>query len=175
MGQGLKQRLLGAVVLLGLLIILAPALFRGGESHPMVLPDSEQTSGSVEMVKAPPVPEFVKTLDVPPEPVSVAIPVEEAVPAAQSRNNVGTDKEGFLKSWALRLGTFSDQRNAENLKKTLKEKGLTTYVRKVASGQGKVFYRVYVGPEVRPDELETLKLQLKKELKLEGMVVRFEP
>ncbi|WP_067521099.1 SPOR domain-containing protein [Endozoicomonas ascidiicola] len=172
MGEGLKQRLFGAVVLLALLIILAPALFKGGESHPMLASDNDAVP-----LQAPSVPVFVEQLDVPAEPVSVAIrdEVQEVELDPVPTQNTGTDEKGHLKAWSLRLATFSDKSNADNLEKNLKKKGYSAYINKVTTDSGSYFYRVYIGPEARPDDFQRLKASLKKEMGLDGMIVRFQP
>lgn len=175
MGEGLKQRLIGAVVLLALLIILAPALFRGGETHPLV---SSMPAPEAPRLEPPPVPVFVNQLSVPPDVVEVvSTSSEEVLEQNDAVKSSGVDDEGHLKAWSLQLATFADKSNARNLEKQLKSKGYSAYQKKSSTekGKGKVFYRVYIGPEARPLELEQLKSKLKKEMGLEGILVRFVP
>ena len=169
MGQGLKQRLLGAVVLLGLLIILAPALFRRGEDHPLVKVDLPP------LAEAPEVPVFVEDLATPADVVEVIdreVPVEDLT---QAETSPGTDDQGHLNVWTLQLASFSDKSNADNLAESLKDKGLAGYSKRFDREGGSSLYRVYVGPEARTRELLDLRDRLQKELGLTGMVVRYEP
>ena len=160
LGEGLKQRLIGAVVLLILLVVLAPALFSGGENHPIVT--SEADSDRVELV-SPPVPAFVEQLNVEPEPVSVSLTEEnEPEPLTLSVKPSGTDEKGALKVWSLRLATFSDKKNADSLEKTLKEKGYSSYSNQVIAANGNKLYRVYIGPEAKAEEFQSLKSKLEK-------------
>ncbi|WP_163371558.1 SPOR domain-containing protein [Endozoicomonas acroporae] len=175
MGEGLKQRLIGAVVLLALLIILAPALFRGGETHPLV---TSRPSPAAPGLESPPVPAFVDQLDIPPDVVEVVPSSTETVLESESDRTekaTGVDESGHLKAWSLQLATFADKNNARNLEKQLKTKGYSAFQKKISTETGKVFYRVYIGPEVRPDELQQLKVTIKKELGLEGILVRYVP
>ncbi|MFK0572001.1 SPOR domain-containing protein [Endozoicomonas sp.] len=173
MGEGLKQRLLGAVVLLALLIILAPALFRGGETHPLA---SSAPTPQAPRLEPPPVPAFVDQLSVLPDRVEVvSTSSEEVLEQDEAVKPVGVDDKGHLKAWSLQLATFSEKNNARNLEYQLKKQGYSTYQKKISTEKGKNFYRVYIGPEARPDELQQLKVAINKELGLEGIIVRFVP
>ena len=188
MGEGLKKRLLGAAVLLGLLIILAPALFRGGNDHPLVVGEL------ATQLQPPPVPDFVDQLDVAPEVVNVVPLLEESVPVTVNVPNKdapedvpnketpgdepptsGVDDTGHLQAWTLQLATFADQNNARKLVQKLKSDGYSAYQKQFINPQGKSLYRVYIGPEVRPDELHQLRQVINKSMGLEGIVVRFVP
>lgn len=171
MGQGLKQRLLGAVVLMGLLVLLAPALFQRGNDHPLVKIELEP------LVKTPEVPAFVEGLETPADIVEV---IEKEVSPLRLREtseemSPGVDNQGHLKAWALQLASFSDKANAAALVNKLKDMGHAAYSRDFARDGGTTLHRVYIGPEVRSKELLELKDTLQKELGLTGMIVRFEP
>ena len=190
MGEGLKKRLLGAAVLLGLLIVLAPALFRGGNNHPLVVGELSQAT----QLQPPPVPDFVDQLDVAPEVVNVVPLLEESVPVTVNVPNKetpedqpnkdtpedvpptsGVDDTGHLQAWTLQLATFADQNNARKLVQKLKSDGYSAYQKQFINPRGKSLYRVYIGPEVRPDELQQLRQVIDKSMGLEGIVVRFVP
>lgn len=169
MGQELKHRLLGAVVLLGLLIILAPALFRGGDDHPMVKVDL------LPLAEAPEVPVFVEALDTPADKVDVMDREEPVADLTKAVNTSGTDDQGHLKAWTLQLASFSDKHNADKLVEQLKDGGMSAYSKQFKREGGSTLYRVYVGPEVRARELLDLRDRLQSELGLTGMVVRYLP
>lgn len=178
MGEGLKKRLLGAVILLGLLVLLAPTLFRGGNSHPLVVGELSQAT----QLQPPPVPDFIEQLDVEPDVVSVVPPPAEEVSAPEKQDGQeaslsaeGVDDSGHLKAWALQLATFADKDNARKLEQKLKGEGYSAYQKKFVTEQGKSLYRVYIGPEVRPAELQELRSLIQKTLGLEGIIVRFIP
>ena len=169
MGQGLKQRLLGAVVLTGLLIILAPALFRGGEDHPMIKVELPPLS------EAPEVPVFVEDLVTPADETGVIDREQLVTDVNEEDTTPGTDDQGHLKVWTLQLASFSDKSNADKLVEQLKDDGLAGYSKRFNREGGSSLYRVYVGPEARTRELLALRDRLQKELGMTGMVVRFKP
>ena len=175
MGDGLKQRLIGAIVLLALLAIFAPVLFRGGESHPMVTSRSFPKSPKLE---SPPVPPFINQIDTPQDAVEVVPSSSKIILEPEDDRSEpvsGVDEKGDLKAWSLQLATFANKNNARNLVRKLKNRGYSAFQKKIATGNGKIFYQVYIGPEVRPDELQQKKVIIKKETGLEGIIVRFTP
>ena len=175
MGDGLKQRLIGAVVLLALLVIFAPVLFKGGESHPQV---AFRPSTETSQLESPPVPTFVDQIDTSQDVVDVVSSSLEIILEPESDRSepvTGVDEKGDLKAWSLQLATFANKNNARNLERQLKSKRYSAFQKKIATENGKVFYRVYIGPEVRPDELQQKKVAIKKEMGFEGIIVRFTP
>ncbi len=159
MGHGLKQRLLGVVVLLGLLILLAPALFQRGNEHPLVI----ETQPA--LTKSPEVPAYIKVLDTAPDSVDVIAP---AVPPV-------TEEDGFLKAWVLQMATFTGRENAEKLEKRLKKAGYSAHTEPVRRDDGAILYQVFVGPEVRQEDLKAIKPALDKRYKVSSIIVRFRP
>ncbi|MGI9276467.1 MAG: SPOR domain-containing protein [Endozoicomonas sp.] len=165
--KGLIQRLLGALVLIGLLIFLAPAIFTGGQDHPMVKASLEPLTPS------PQPPSFFGVLDVPAEAVEVREFEQE--PESEQDTSPGVDSEGHLKAWSLQLASFSVRDNALKLVSDLKAMGHTAYIREVYGKNNQRLYRVLIGPEVRTEELQELKAKMQAELELTGDIVRFEP
>ncbi|MDD7804547.1 MAG: SPOR domain-containing protein [Endozoicomonas sp. (ex Botrylloides leachii)] len=121
--------------------------------------------------QAPDVPAFVTVLDTTTE--TIDIQTQERTPTAAINPEPGIDPSGSLKAWTLQLATFSEESNAIKLQNALRSKGHTAYIRKTVRSNGRALFRVFVGPEVRTEELDTLKARLEKEMGLSGMVVRF--
>ncbi|MDD7805317.1 MAG: SPOR domain-containing protein, partial [Endozoicomonas sp. (ex Botrylloides leachii)] len=121
--------------------------------------------------QAPDVPAFVAVLNTPTE--TIDIQTQERTPTAAINPEPGIDPSGSLKAWTLQLATFSEESNAIKLQNALRSKGHTAYIRKTVRTNGRALFRVFVGPEVRTEELDTLKARLEKEMGLSGMVVRF--
>lgn len=189
MGEGLKQRLLGAVVLLGILVALAPAVFQGGNNHPLVLDAAsvgkgQQSANLQDSLLV--VPAGVKALAEPAEVVTIdQLATQEPVvhdsarpivqPEVKKDPQAGTERRGFMKSWVLQVGTFSNIANAKALVRRLQEAGYTAYHKDAKLNTGKVVFRVFVGPEVKQTLLEPIKTKLKKEMSLDSFVVKYEP
>lgn len=180
MQEKLKYRLIGLVVLVMSAGILFPLFFNGDGYR-----ERHLESAIPEM---PPLPEVVniepqsKTL---PDTSRVAEP-EPPAPAPKKSSELvkkieakkpvinvekekpTLDKQGVPVAWTLQLATFSDEGNAKELRNQLIDAGHKVYTRK----NGKLV-KVYVGPDFQRSKLEALKSKLKKDLNLDGIIVRF--
>ena len=67
-----------------------------------------------------------------------------------------------LSAWAVQVGSFTSQDNAERLSEALKKRGYRAFVTRLSS-DNKVLYRVRVGPEQQRERAEMLAQRLKKE------------
>jgi len=187
----LKQRIVGAIVLVALAVIFIPMLLSSDRDGDMTIIESN----------IPPKPDNVarvKTLDIKPdspapqpvEPPDTRTPVDEHTPepddtpasddaadtptseepettqAATPADDTDTD----AKAWAVQVGSFRKQSNALGLRDKLRDHGYRVFVEKLATDKGDI-YRVRVGPEVRRSKAEALQKELQTQLELEGLVV----
>jgi len=111
-----------------------PASQAAGESQPEPQPEPQPEA------QAEPEPE--------PEPKSAAAPAEQPSPAAESL-------------WAVQLGSFSNEENAEGLAADLRDQGFAAFLSRVQSG-GRTLHRVRVGPQGSRDEAEKVAAALAK-------------
>lgn len=187
---GMKQRLVGAVVLVILGVIVIPMLL-GGEGHAPLTesnipapPESEFSSKIVPLDEVPPTGTLNPVpLDQPvPPPAAPApsapAPVQQApakkpaaakaaVPArsAEKQQPVGA-------GWVVRLGSFANEQNARALRDQLQSKGYKPVVEKI-SASGTPLLRISVGPEADRARAEAIRVRLEKELKLKGKVIQY--
>ncbi len=185
--RGLKQRIVGALVLIALAVIFLPMLFtREDESRQVV-------------VEAPPRPQApaMPSVEVQPTEVPELQPGEEDIapeiveegssaaagqpsqpigglpatpPATQPPAEKRLDANNLPQSWSVQLASLSNRARAEELQKTLRSQGYNAYIR---SFDG--MNRVFVGPVIQRAEADRLRDQLSKQQKLNGFVVRFQP
>ncbi len=95
--------------------------------------------------------------------------IEQQKPAINIEKDKPTlDKQGVPVAWTLQLATFNDEGNAKKLRTRLIDAGHKVYTRK----NGKLV-KVYVGPDFQKTKLQSLKVKLKKEFNLDGIIVRF--
>ena len=73
--------------------------------------------------------------------------------------------------WAVQVGSFGKRTNALALKEKLRKKKMHAFVERIIRNNMAV-YRVRVGPEISRKKAEKLKLKLKNEFKLTGLVVK---
>ena len=182
----LKQRLIGAIVLVALAVIFIPMLLSGGRDMEMPVFGSNvpERSAEITSIKHIDIEEMQKSAPAPVNPKRIPIahglPEPVIVEEKSSKSIVDTiaalseeEKEPTLKLtvWAVQVGSFSKRSNALGLKDKLQKKKIHAFVERIMKNN-KASYRVRVGPESSRKKAEELKEKLKKELKLNGLVVK---
>jgi DedD protein len=170
--DGLKQRLVGALVLLALAVIFLPVLFDRDPMAPV-----ERAS------QIPPAPEVITvTIDPPqeldppetaPEPETMYVP-EEANEVSEAPEPPGLAADGTPKAWVLQVASFREKDLAENLRTKLAQLNYEAYTRVVAYKNGMV-HRVYVGPKLDKNSLLQQKGTIERDLGLQTLVLPFTP
>ncbi len=85
------------------------------------------------------------------------------------KNNKAETKKR-IKSFAIQVGTFDSNENAEKVRNKLRKAGYTAFINKSKS-KTKPSYRVRIGPELDYDVIEKLLVKLKKSEKMDGYIV----
>ncbi len=185
MNDQLKQRLVGAIVLVSLAVIFIPMILPGGGM-----------GDSMNIRKAPPEPDYRFP---PPKPAPKAPPMSDAVivpmgdaepkPSTSSKKRSSTSdikvnskktvvstpvkklniKPGQVTAWIVQVGSFTSASNAKALRDKLRKMGYSSFVEAVKGKQG-MNYRVRVGPELTRVLADKLQKQLVKKVKLKGVV-----
>ncbi|MDH5184618.1 MAG: SPOR domain-containing protein [Gammaproteobacteria bacterium] len=188
----LKQRLIGAVVLISLGVIFIPMLLKGPDSLDAPIftsnipqqPEQRKTE-IIPLKPLPPRPVNIPITAIPvevdtyrpqPEAAPVSPPKVEAVPVpktdAQAAKIPILDKPtSDLSGWAVQVGSFSSKKNALGLQKRLRAKNYAAFVEAYQAKSG-VRYRVRIGPELTSDKAKQLAVKLKRELGIDGLVLR---
>ena len=156
----LQQRIVGAIVLVTLGVIFIPALLDG----------SGYKSRRVQDIEVKEKPEFppLTQKKVTPIPTPVEKIKETQVKAQQADPKKLHSKP--IKSFALQIGTFSSNENAEKLRDKMRAADYTAFVQKVVA-KGKTSYKVRIGPELERSVLETMKKEVKKSHKIDAYIV----
>jgi DedD protein len=193
--KGLKQRIVGALVLLALAVIFlpmllsrqdelqsvrvdAPAMPRAPampqiEMQPVIVPEPQPLPEELQPIAEAPPPVEVAPAPAPeepepePEPV-VAAPAPDSAPTQAPASRL--DANSLPVSWSVQLASLSSRTGAETLQKTLRSQGYNAYIRHVDG-----MNRVFVGPVIERAEANRLREQLNRQHKLSGFVVRFQP
>ena len=90
-----------------------------------------------------------------------------------TRNPPTLGPDGLPQGWSVRLGSFSDAANANNLMQRLQDSGYRAYTRAIESDRGELT-GVFVGPWLDRARVETYQKELQSEFQLAGMIVRFQ-
>lgn len=191
----LKQRMVGALVLLALAAVFLPMLFNRAdqpravrvEAPPMpaapaplqietpepdvpepALAEAPASAPAVEAAAvAVPEPVAPPPAAVPAAPPVVAPPVRsEPVAAPASR----LDGDGLPLSWSVQLVSLSNAARAQELQQRLRQQGHNAYIRSVDGMQ-----RVFVGPLLDKSEAQRLAQEIGRQQRLSPIVVRFQP
>ena len=160
MDRALVERMVGAVVLVFLLVIFAPALLDGtadnGAAEDAGDAPASGNRTQVIILNAP-VNAPVQAVDAPREaPRKVAV---AAAPVAATKSSAVAEKappQGF----AVQLGSFAALANARRYASEVKAQGFNVFVIR-ASSSGAAVYRVYSGPESSREKAGVLAGKLK--------------
>lgn len=170
--DGLKQRVVGALVLLALAVIFLPVLF---DRDPIVPVDREtQIPTAPEMVhveiEEPDVPDDI---DSAPEPETMYVP-EEADVVGEVPEPAVLNVDGTPNAWVLQVASFRQRDLADALSQKLNDKEYPSYVREVAHPNGSLA-RVYVGPKLDKQALLAVKTEVERDFGVETLVLPFAP
>jgi len=198
MQQRMKQRIVGAIVLVALAVIFIPMLLQGpvereATSIPIKIPPKPAVEVSMPSAEqAPPTPEPVANAFQPAEPVapssapleqpmaptpeppieaSPPVAVEEPAPRPSPKpppNPAQTPTE--LGSWAVQVGSSGTEANALRLRNSLRDNGYNSDTERLQR-DGKTFYRVRVGPMIDRADAERTQAALSSTESLKGFVV----
>jgi DedD protein len=169
MDEQLKQRVVGAIVLVSLGVVFIPMLLGGPPSNGAGIPASvalnpdpagERFSSRVVPVDLPTPPPRAA-----PAPAAVEAPVSSGPAVAPAPGEAP-------RGWAVQLAAFSDPRNALDLRDRLKGLGYSAFVESAGTGGDKLT-RVIVGPVREREQAQADLGSLLKATELSGMVVRF--
>ena len=154
---GLKERLIGATVLVVLGVIIIPFFLKGSPSpdstvsQPLTLPPSDST-GAQQQYSLPltstvaPAPAAVVAATAP-APVAASAPATQPVVHAIPRPAQALPAHAASASgkWLVQAGSYGSAANADKVVATLKQHGFHASVSHF-SKSGRTYYRVRVGP-----------------------------
>ncbi len=166
MRQDTKQRLVGAAVLGALAIIFIPFIFDGSAPEryevvydPQPVPEYEPTPLTPEEVEA--------SMRAMAEQSEAAMPRREAADETPAPG-FKLDSDQLPVGWTLQLASFKGAANATRLRKRLRDATYQSYVLRKDE-----IHRVYVGPSLERERLESIAEAIEAEFELKGMVVRY--
>jgi len=179
--EALKHRLVGAFILVMLAVIFLPIIF-----------DGDNGRDDVVLKARPPKPEAPKIEVSDPKPVAPKkLPVhakgltETEIQEKQQKIKVSSskkrmqltremaprlDQKGLPVTWSIQFASFKSEKSAISERERLRKAGYKAYVRSAATSGGNRF-RVLVGPELRVDSANQLKVKLESKYRVKGLIV----
>ncbi len=169
MEQPLKERIVGAAVLAVAAVVFVPMLLDGSGGV-----DTETTQLDLKPEPASPVQiriirldeaEQVQVEDMPPQREPVVEPeLDQSVPEQKAAEQPVPPEEppDAVSGWAVQVGSFSSEENAERLAAKLRDRGYPAFVA-LSLVDGQSMHRVRVGPEPDRGRAETLADRLRRD------------
>ncbi len=178
-----RERLLGALVLVAIVVLLVPSILKGRDPAPRGAPDqpTKRVEVPIELTESAPADDvLVPEPDLPDAPVPAAIPPPqdsapakaEAVPAerppekppeaAKPAKVPTASTTSEAPAWAVQLGAFANRAKAEQLVTELRRRGYAAFVLEYRA-TGQVLYRVRVGPEQDRERAAEIAVRLAKD------------
>jgi DedD protein len=179
MERALKERIIGAAVLVVVVVLVVPVFLDGppadGEivSEQVPLPgqaDQDTKTVVLDRDRSNPVPsnggnQAAQTARQPvvqePEPEPVAERPAPRPVAEEPTEQQAKAESSTTGMWAVQLGSFGNQENAERLAADLRKQGHAAFLSQVRTANGQL-HRVRVGPQADRASAEAVAAELKK-------------
>ncbi len=190
MDENVKQRVVGALVLVALAVIFLPSLFQKDEwvdidtasqipPAPIALDPVIIEAPTKPVLNQVPPPEKLfqpQVVDAPP--VAEPAPSDKAqsaemlseTPAEKPRLN----SAGVPVSWVVQVASFKSDASAKALTDKLGESGFSAYTQSISTDKG-LFYRVFVGPFIDEQLARDAQKAIDTKYQLKSRILRFNP
>lgn len=133
-------------------------------------PDADEKPAAIEpkpVAKPAEKPAAEKT-----EPVSKPAKKPDAVEEKTAVASVPVTSPSVVSAWVVQVGSFSSRSSAIGLRDKLRKQGFAAFVESYEA-TGKPSHRVRIGPETARSRSEKTLAELKKKMKLDGIVVTY--
>lgn len=96
-------------------------------------------------------------------------------PVVNSDQPAPSNKVKVLPSqWTIQLASFSVKDNAQSLQNKLKKLGLQADIQGAVNSQGKMIYRVRIGPESNRQQVDTIVTKVKRHFQLNPQIIKLQ-
>ena len=180
MDRRLKERIIGAAVLVGLAVLIVPVFLNGPSTDAEIITEMVSLPGQndqtrktqtivLERDRTDPVPasnggsKLTDTQAAKPQvnkPQQVA--KKKPAPVKSQAKPTGTktaDKVSSTGMWAVQLGSFSNQANAKRLAADLRKQGYAAFLSQLKTDSGQL-HRVRIGPQNNRDSADAVAAKL---------------
>jgi DedD protein len=192
----LKQRIVGAIVLVALGVIFIPMVLNHDDSTsgisgsnnpekpreleqlatqtvPALPPTPAQPTETRQLVDkdTPPLPKATEQLA---QETATSPKSETTPPAPTTETTTKPSEPAKTRGWVVQIASFTDRKKALQLRDRLRKAKYTSFVESVTGKRG-TLYRVRVGPVIKREEADSLQAKIAKQLKLKGALVMAYP
>lgn len=180
MDRALKERIIGAAVLVVFAVLVVPVFLDGppedgeivSERVPLPGQDAQDDTRTVvlERDREEPVPAAAdqatpeRSEQTAPQPETVVVAETQSEPAEPTPDPVpqtlpaDTSPTGM---WAVQMGSFGNQQNAERLAADLRKQGFAAFLSQLSTDEGQL-HRVRIGPQKDRDSAEAVAASLQE-------------
>lgn len=178
MEVNLKARIVGAVITVFAMAVILPNVLQGqrlGGEAMTSIPEKPSTPGWVDEKQSSRVRielnalatgSFAQKITAP-EPRYVL--QDDPKDSRVAGERASLTEQGAAIAWTLQVGAFKKNKNAVELRESLRVKGYKAYILKNGAG---TYDRVYVGPMLQRSKAERLKTELSKETSIKDIRLR---
>lgn len=175
MKESLKQRIVGAFVLVAMAIVVVALVFDFSGDRTV------NTQSQIPVM--PKIQPAIVSQPVRPENITPAKPDEEIFQFGKDADSQGESLEeeapslssdGIPVSWVLQVGSFRDKTAANDLVNSLLKDDYRAFIREKKDSKG-ILSRVFVGPKVLKKKLVQEKSAIDKKYSVDSLLIRFEP
>ncbi|HFB67281.1 MAG TPA: hypothetical protein ENJ60_17225 [Aeromonadales bacterium] len=170
--SGLKQRLVGAAVLIALAVLFLPAILDGRKAQyfdEALIPPRPDDAKLEKLAQ-----QLAENIRQSPSTTKTAdkeMPDTKKQPPPQRK-----DHTALKNAYIIQVASFADKINAVNMVNTLKKQGFNAFVgREKVKRKGKLLSRVLIGPVIKRSEADKIMQKIKKNNKLNASIVVFDP
>ena len=173
MSEGLKQRIVGALVLGALGLILLPLALDFTDPKKVdrtsLIPSAPNVVAT-EIVVAKRPDEIADAAD-----VALAFDVNRLQPVQENDTSYhGLDESGLPQRWYLQVGSYEEKSSANQLKQSLLAKKYRVFLKSVRVNK-KLFHRVYIGPKISRRSAIADKNAIDKLLTTDSIILKYVP
>ncbi len=188
MDRALKERIIGAGVLVLFVVLVVPVFLDGSpgdneivtervllpgqseQAHQTVVLDRDRNN-PVPIASSGPVESAAQTNQTagsrepqrtpPPEKQNVAERVDKESVAVAAVARAAPARDSSTGMWAVQLGSFSNQKNADRLAASLRKQGFAAFLSQLSTTSGNL-HRVRIGPQKDRQSAEAMAERLRK-------------
>lgn len=180
----LKQRLIGAIILVSLGVIFIPFLLNGGPDLKQTITGSNIPSMPAKLDRK--LPEFPQPKTMPAPKTVISRPVEDVAkesskPVDSKEQATRVLKNDYKKAsspttkkidsaYALQIASFSKMSNVVALRDKLRKAKFKAYIESINTKKGKI-YRLRVGPYLKFEQISAIQKQIEKQFNLKKTVI----
>ncbi len=182
----IKQRIIGALVLVSLGVILIPLLLNGGPDTDASFLDKNIPAMPKKLTKV--LPDVPQAMTMPAAKKIVSRPQRGLVKDAEHSNKKTTakkiisvtdtqyekagkpDNAKITSAYTIQIASFSEKTNATTLQKKLRKKKFKAYIESILTSKGRM-YRLRVGPYLKFEQISSIQKQIETKFKLNNTII----